>query len=250
MSVELTGDDRPVAVRGGFDTTRWSLVLAAGAGPAPGSREALAELCAAYWYPIYAHVRRRGHGPEEALDLTQGFFARVLEREIVRTADPGRGRFRCYLLGALTHFLADERDRGRALKRGGDRVTVSRDAADAEARYRLEPAHGETADRQFERRWATTLIGRVLAELRRRYAAEGNAALFEHLRGFLTHDPPAGTRAEAAAALGTSPGAARVALHRMRRRYRDLLREEIAQTVSSPDQVDAEIRDLFAAVRR
>ena len=240
----------PTVTSDTFATTRWTLVLTAGGDGSSQSRNAMAELCALYWYPLYAFIRRKGHDPDRAQDLTQGFFARLLERNIVQTADRQRGRFRAYLLGALQHFLADERDREHALKRGGGHVTISRDLETAEQRYALEPAHDLTPERLFDRRWASTVIALVMAELRRQFVAEGKADLFERLKPFLVSDPSDATQAQAATELGISPGAARVALHRMRRRYGELLREQIAETVSSPDQIDEEIRDLFAAIRR
>ena len=204
-----------------------------------------------YWYPLYAYVRRRGHGTDEAQDLTQGFFARLIEKEIVRTADPGRGRFRSYLLGSLKLFLSEERDRARAIKRGGGRATISRDAERDEARYRLlEPSHEETPERLFERQWAVTVIELALADLRDQAEREGKGPLFEQLKGYLTSDPPAGSQAVVAAGLGMSPGALRAMIHRLRRRHRELLRRHIEQTVTSPDEVEDEIRHLFGAVRR
>jgi len=225
-------------------------VLTAGGDGSTRSRDAMAELCALYWYPLYAFIRRRGHDPDAAQDLTQGFFARMLERDIVATADRERGRFRSYLLGALQHFLADEHDREHALKRGGGHTTISRDLETAEQRYALEPSHDETPERLFDKRWASTVLRLVLAELKAEFEAEGKAEQFEGLKAYLVQDPADATQAAAAAALGMTPGAARVALHRMRVRYRGLLREQIAQTVASPADVDEEIRDLFVALRR
>ena len=220
-----------------------------GDGHPAHSREALAELCALYWFPLYSFIRRRGYGAEDAQDLTQGFFAHLLERGIIGTADPVRGRFRSYLLGACKHFLADERDRSQALKRGGGRATLSRDAEQAEARYALEAWHGETPERLFERNWAMTLLRLALADLRTRYEQAGKAESFERLKGFLTVDPPVDSQAAVATQLGSSAGAVRVALHRLRRDYRAALRRQIEQTVASPGDVDDEIRALFSAVR-
>ena len=233
-----------------FATTRWTLVLTAAADGSSQARGAMAELCALYWYPLYAFIRRKGHDADQAQDLTQGFFARILERNIVGTADPQRGRFRSYLLGALQHFLADEHDRSRALKRGGGHTTLSRDIETAEQRYALEPTHDTTPERLFDRKWAATVITLVMADLARQYTAQGNARVFERLKPFLVSDPVDRTQAEAAAEIGMTPAAARVALHRMRQRYGELLRDHIARTVASPAEVDDEIRDLFAAIRR
>ena len=231
-----------------FPTTRWSLVLLAGDPATPLARESLAELCGAYWYPLYAYIRRRGHGPEQAADLTQDFFARALEKGLLAEADPSRGRFRSFLRTVCAHFLANRRDRDQARKRGGGRAALPIDPADAEGRYALELADGLTPERIFDRSWALTLLGQVLDRLGREYDEAGKAATFEALRGVLAGDPDAPSYAEVAARLGTSEGAARVAAHRLRRRYGELLRLEIAATLADPAEVDDEIRDLFAAL--
>ena len=231
-----------------FPTTRWSLVLQAGDPDAPLAKESLAELCSAYWYPLYAFIRRRGHGPEQARDLTQDFFARALEKGLIAEADPARGRFRSFLRTVCTHFLANRRDWDQARKRGGDRTVVTIDTVDAEGRYALELADGLTPERIFDRSWALTLLGRVLDKLGREYDEAGKAATFEALRGVLTGDPDINSYAAVALHLGTSEGAARVAAHRLRRRYGELLRQEIAATLAEPAEVDDEIRDLFAAL--
>lgn len=236
-----------------FQTTRWTVVLAAadGGSSAPAeARAALEALCRGYWFPLYAFARRRGHAPDAAQDLVQGFFARLLEKDIVGDADPARGRFRAYLLGAFRHFLADQRDHESALKRGGGHLTLSRDADDAERRYALDAAHDLTPERLFDRHWAVTLLEHVLADLRAQMTREGKADLFERLKGYLTADVSDGNQAEAAADLGMSPGALRVALHRLRGRYRDRLLAHIADTVAAPGDVDDEVRQLFQAVRR
>jgi RNA polymerase sigma factor (sigma-70 family) len=242
-------DDRARGGSGGghFATTRWSLVLAAGGETSAESRRALETLCGLYWYPLYAYVRRRGHDAEDAQDLTQGFFARLIEKHAVRAADRRRGKFRSYLLASLKHFLANEWDRLRAQKRGGGKV-VSIDAQSAEGRYGLEPADGLTPEKLFERRWALTLLDLVLAELRERYKSDGREHIFERLKGFLGGPVPGSPYAEAGAELGMTPEAVKVAVHRLRRRYRDLLRGQIAQTVASPEEIDEEIHHLFAAL--
>jgi RNA polymerase sigma-70 factor (ECF subfamily) len=232
--------------RRGFETTQWSIVLAAGRSASGDAREALAVLCERYWYPVYAFVRGRGHGADEAEDLTQAFFAKLLEKHYVRDADPERGRFRSFLLAAVTHFLSNERDRETALKRGGGRAVVSLDAEDAEGRYRLEPSHDMTPERVFRRRWALMLLERAVARLREEAERAGQAERFERLTACLTGD--AVPHAEVAAALGMSEGAVKVAVHRLRRRYRELLRAEIADTVADPAAVDDELRELFAAL--
>ncbi len=244
--VSQTTSDSPSPGR--FPTTRWSRVIMAGDADAPLARESLGELCNAYWYPLYAYIRRRGYGPEQARDLTQDFFARVLEKGLLAEADPSRGRFRSFLRTVCTHFLANRRDREQARKRGGGRTTVPIDANTAEGRYALELADRLTPERIFDRSWALTLLGRVLDQLGQEYDEAGKAATFEALRGMLDGDPESSTYAAVADRLGTTEGAARVAAHRLRRRYGELLRREIASTLAEPAEVDDEIRDLFAAL--
>lgn len=233
---------------GHFPTTRWSRVIVAGDPDAPAARESLAELCNAYWYPLYAYIRRRGNGPEQAQDLTQDFFARLLEKGLLAEADPSRGRFRAFLRTVCAHFLANRRDHERTKKRGGGRAFLPIDPVDAEGRYALELADGLTPERIFERSWALTLLGRVLDQLGREYDEAGKAATFEALRGLLDGTSDATSYAAVAARTGTTEGAARVAAHRLRRRYGELLRREIASTLAEPAEVDDEIRDLFAAL--
>jgi RNA polymerase sigma factor (sigma-70 family) len=234
---------------GQFPTTHWSRVVAAGDPGTPESQEALASLCNAYWYPIYAYIRRRGHTPEQSQDLTQDFFAYVLERDLIAKADPERGRFRSFLRGVCVNHLANRRDRSNARKRGGGHRTLSIDGPDAEGRYAREPVHELTADRIFDRTWALTLLGLVLDKLRREYEDAGGAATFEELHVFLTGSRATDPYAAIAARLGTTEGAVRVAVHRLRRRYGSLLRQEIAATVDDPAQIDDEIRSLFAALQ-
>jgi len=231
-----------------FATTHWSLVVAA-RGASPVAREALAELCRLYWYPLYAYVRRRGHSADEAQDLTQEFFARLLERDDLAGLDPARGRFRAFLLAACRHFLANQNDRAQALKRGGGLRPRSLDLADADRRYAAEPSHEQTPERLFERRWALTLLDRVLQRLRQHYETAGQLVLFERLKGSLAGETDV-PHAESAAALNMTEGAVKVAAHRLRQRYRDLLRDEIARTVAEPAEVDDEVRALFAALAR
>ena len=233
---------------GHFPTTQWSRVILAGDPDAPLARESLAELCSAYWYPLYAYIRRCGHGPEQARDLTQDFFARLLEKGLLAEADPARGRFRSFLRTVCAHFLANRRDHEQAKKRGGGRTVLSIDPVDAEGKYTLERADGLTPERIFERSWALTLLGRVLDGLGREYDEAGKAATFEALRGLLAGDPETPSYAAVAARLGTTEGAARVAAFRLRRRYGELLRREITSTLAEPTEVDDEIRDLFAAL--
>lgn len=231
-----------------FHTTRWSLVLAMREGmEATAAREAMAALCRDYWYPLYAFVRRRGHAPHDAQDLTQGFFAALLEVGGV-AADPARGRFRSYLLGALKHYLASEWNRATAQKRGGGRKVVEWDALDAEARYALEPADQGDADLLFDRRWAVELLDRAMGRLRQEFSARGEPETFETLKGTLTGaDTP---RDESAARLGMTEGALKVAVHRLRKRYRELIRSEIAETTETADEVDGEMHYLVAVLRQ
>lgn len=229
-----------------FATTHWSLVLAARAPAEAAGADALATLCRAYWYPLYAFVRRQGVGPHDAQDLTQEFFARLLEKEWLNAVARERGRFRSWLLAALRHFLANEWDKSRAQKRGGGITFVSIDDSSAESRYAHEPADTITAETLYDRRWALTLLDRVLARLRDEFVAAGKIAHFEALKGTLTGDRT--PYAEIAAALGLSEGAVKVAAHRLRERYRDLIRAEIAETVATPAEVEDELRHLLAAL--
>jgi RNA polymerase sigma factor (sigma-70 family) len=234
---------------GGFPTTRWSRVAAAAD---PAGREALAGLCAAYWFPVYAFIRRRGHGPEDALDLTQDYFARLLEKGTVAAADPARGQFRSFLLADCSFFLADRRDRDHALKRGGGRAVFPINARDAEGRFLIEPADDQAPERRFERDWALTLLARALDRLAAEYAATGRASLFERLQGVITGGASAVSYADVAAALGLTGSAVQQAASRLRKRYREALRDEIAATLDDPSDaaVEAEIRDLFEALGR
>jgi RNA polymerase sigma-70 factor (ECF subfamily) len=242
----MSADPAVPGAPGRFVTTRWSLIRAAQDPSAQASRAALAALCSAYWYPLYAFIRRQGHDAEEAQDLTQEFFARLLEKDGLAAVDRDKGRFRSFLLAACKHFLSNERDRARAQKRGGGRAVLPLDAAGAEGRYGSEPAHEETPERLFERRWALALLEQVLGRLREEYAAAGKGRVFERLKGHLTGDGV--PYAQVAADLSMSAGAVKVAAHRLRQRYRELLRDEIAQTLDDPGQVEEEIRDLFAAL--
>jgi RNA polymerase sigma-70 factor (ECF subfamily) len=223
-------------------------VILAGDPDAPLARESLAELCNAYWYPLYAYIRRRGNGPEQARDLTQDFFTRLLEKGLLSEADPSRGRFRAFLRTVCAHFLSNRRDWEQAKKRGGGRAVLPIDPIDAEGRYALELADGLTPERIYERSWALTLLGRVLDQLGREYDEAGKAATFEALRGLLDGTSDATSYAAVAARMGTTEGAARVAAHRLRRRYGELLRREIASTLAEPAEVEDEIRQLFASL--
>jgi RNA polymerase sigma factor (sigma-70 family) len=234
---------------GRFATTRWSLVLAAGQQSNARSAEALAHLCDSYWHPVYAFIRRQGYSADDGADLTQAFFTRVLEKGYFRDADPTRGRFRAFLCTAIRHFLSNERDRDRTLKRGGTRPPLSLDVETAEGKYQLDPRDDLTPERLFDRQWALTLLARVLTRVGDDHAAAGKAALFTHLKGFLTGDSAGTPYAEIGQGLGMSEGAVKVAAHRLRRQFRDALVDAIAETVSDPAEIDGEIRYLLNAVR-
>ncbi len=231
-----------------FVTTHWSLVVSAGRNDTPHARDALEKLCRSYWFPIYAFVRRQGHGPHDAQDLTQEFFARLLEKQQLAAADPARGRFRSFLLASLKHFLANEWDKTRAQKRGGGKILIPVDVATAETSCGLEPADQATAEKIFERRWALTLLDQVLRRLRAEYVRDGKENLFEQLKPTLTEASRTVAYVEIATRLGTTEGAVKVAVHRLRQRYREVLRAEIADTVANPGEVEDEIRNLFAAL--
>jgi RNA polymerase sigma-70 factor (ECF subfamily) len=239
----------PAALSSGrFATTHWSLVVAARDQDTPQAREALGALCQAYWYPLYAFIRRQGHAVEEAQDLTQEFFARLLEKGFLRSVNPEKGKFRSFLLSCCKHFLANERDRARAQKRGGKHVLISLDFQTAESRYAVDAGMSLAADKLFDRRWAIQLLEQVLNRLREEFVAAGKVALFERLEGQLQETRSTAKYEQLAVELGTTVGAVKVAVHRMRKRYRELLREEIARTLQDPSEVDAEIRDLFTIV--
>lgn len=239
----------PGGRRGAFCSTHWSLVLAAGDTESPQARECLEQLCGIYWYPLYAYVRRKGYQPHDAHDLTQEFFARLLARNYLSVADRNRGRFRSFLLATLEHFLAREWTKGHAQKRGGGRTVLSRDGADAENRYLLEPSHELTPERIFDRRWATTLLDEAMAQLRRECVDRGKGELFAKLEGLLSGQPSNASYAEIAVALNRSEGAIKVAVHRLRQRYGELIRVEIARTVAVPEAVDEELKYLFTVLR-
>jgi RNA polymerase sigma factor (sigma-70 family) len=233
---------------GRFPTTCWSRVAHAADPGDPGAREALETLCRDYWYPLYAFARRSGLGPDDAADIVQGTFAALLGRSGLAAADPTRGRFRTYLLAACRHHLADERFRAAARKRGGDRALVPIDAAGAEGHYAAERAERLTPERLYERAWATSLLERALGRLRGEYEGSGKGALFAHLEPTLAGGPGAEPHAVTAEALGMTEGAVQVAAHRLRRRFRALVREEIAATVDDAAGVEDEVRMLFAAL--
>jgi len=242
MPATPTGDPQ-------FHTTHWSLIVAAAGESGETTHAALEELCQAYWYPLYAFIRRRGHSPDDARDLTQEFFATLLEKGYLTDADPERGRFRAFLLTAAARFVAKERDKAAAKKRGGGKKVLSLDFADGESRYLQEPAHDWTPERIFERRWALTLLERTLARMRQEHEAAGKLPLFDVLKVFLTGESGAPPLRQAAEQLETTEGAVKVAVHRLRQNYRDLLRAEIAQTIAATQDVDDELAILLTALR-
>ena len=229
-----------------FPATRWSLVVAAGDPHRKEARSALVSLCESYWYPLYAYLRRRGYSSDQAQDLTQEFFVRMIEGRYLDRAEPEKGRFRAFLLSSLKFFVADEDDRRRARKRGGGMV-VPLEFSSGERRYQLEPAHDETPERIYERRWALSVLDRVVEKLRNEFVQHGRPDHFERLKVFLLgqSDAPYGALAQE---LNTSEGALKVAIHRLRKRYRELFRQEIADTVADPAAVESELRHLAAAL--
>lgn len=231
-----------------FPQTRWSVVLAARDPNDSRAARALDELCGAYWFPLYVYVRRRGFSPEDAEDLTQGYFAALIEKGYLAQADRDRGRLRSFLLTTLKHFLADEWSRANALKRGHGKQIISIDAAAAEERYALEPVDGSSPDRLFDQRWALTLLDNVLVALRAGYVEAGQERLFDGLKPFLAWNSGGEAYREAAAALGMKENALRVAIFRLRRRYGELLREQVADTVTNANEVPAELEHLLSLV--
>lgn len=233
-----------------FTPTRWSLIAAVRSGDSEQARPALDRLCQAYWYPLYAYVRRAGHTAEDAADLTQGFFAVLVEKELLARADPERGRLRNFLLTALQRFLRDDWRKQQRQKRGGGAETLSIDEATAEGLYAREPAHVDTPEKLYHRRWALTLLERTVLSLRDDYRQQGKGDLFDALKPLLTEDPDAASSAALAAQLSMTNGAVRVAMHRLRARYRVRLLEEVAASMDaqSEAEVDEEISALFRAL--
>jgi RNA polymerase sigma-70 factor (ECF subfamily) len=236
------------ASAGRFATTRWSVIAAAQASASPQAQEALALLCGTYWYPLYAYIRSQGYSADQSQDLTQGFFAELIEQHRLEVVDRTRGKFRSFLLTACKNYLAHERDRARAQKRGGGRRFVSLDFADGEARYRAETTQAQTPEKLFARDWALTLLDQVLRRLRDEFAYKGKTQLFERLRVFLLGDSHALPYGQVAQELGMTEGAVKVAAHRLRQRLRELVCEEIARTVDDSENIEDEIRALFAAL--
>lgn len=245
MQQDFIDPDSPGAAQ--FATTRWTMVVAAGQEDSPGARGALAYLCQRYWAPLYFYLRRRGYEKSQAEDFVQGFFTHLLEKQGLQSVKPQKYRFRSFLLASLKNFVADEWRRTQAERRGGGKCIVPLEFEQAETRYCLEPTDRLSADRLFDRSWAMTVIGRAMETLDREYANAGKGKLFEQLKGHITTEPEAGFYRSSADCLDMSEGAVRVAAHRLRRRLRELIRGEIAETVTTPEQLEEEIRDLFAA---
>jgi RNA polymerase sigma factor (sigma-70 family) len=229
-------------------TTQWSQVLAARDGSDTGSRRALASLCQTYWQPLYAYIRHQGHEPEEASDLTQAYFTEFLEKNFLADVDPEKGRFRSFLLTSLRHFLSHERTRGRALKRGGGTPLLSLDTEVAEQRYTQEPSTGRSPEEVFERRWALTVLGKALTRLRYESTAGNQSQNFEALKPYLTGEKPTKPYREVAEEQGMTEMAVRKAVHRLRRRFGQVLRDEIADTVAGEDAIDDEVRHLLTII--
>jgi len=246
-STSLSATTVPTSIMG-FHTTHWTAILQARDKEGTAGREALASLCSTYWDPIYAFIRRQGSNPHEAEDLTQEFFSRFLERNAIASVRPEAGKFRSFLLACLKNFLANERERARAQRRGGGRPMLSLETGDAETRYLLEPVDQVTPDAIFERRWAFTVLERTMTELRRIYSSDQKRQQFEELEGFLPGGKANDSRAELAAKRGVSVGAIDVAIHRLRQHFGALLRQQIAQTVSSEAEVKEELHYLISVL--
>jgi RNA polymerase sigma factor (sigma-70 family) len=233
--------------RGRFATTSWSLVLAAGRDSSRG-RRALEDLCRAYWYPLYAFVRRQGYDADDAADLTQGYFAALLGKEFLAQVSPAAGKFRSFLIASIKHFLSNQRDRDRALKRGGGRPPIELDAASAEERYAIEPPDGLTPEKLFERRWASAVLERAMKRLRSAVERSGDARRFDRLRPYLIGEDSSAPYRDVAQELGMTESALAVAVHRLRKQFGQALRDEIAETVAEPREIDDEIRYLLSAL--
>ncbi len=234
----------------GFATTHWSVVVAARNGDSPGAAEAMNELCRAYWPPLYAYIRRQGHDIAEAQDLTQEFFARLLERDYLARFDQERGKFRSFLLAFVKHFLSEQREKAGAQKRGGGRALLSLDAAEGEEGYVSEPVDELTPDQIFERRWVQTLLQRAVDRLAAEYVRADKAALFDALKDFQPRQSGSLTFAQIGNQLGATEAAVKSAMQRMRQRHREILREEIAQTITSPAEIEEEIRHMREVLNR
>lgn len=249
LSASPAPPPRPALVdasgQGRFVTTQWSVVLAAATASSTTARRALAVLCEKYWPPLYNFIRRQGYSPEDAQDLTQGFFASLLSSESLKNVGPDRGRFRSFLLASMKHYLSSERKRSRAQKRGGGQLPFSLDFSREEDQLRIEPADPLTPERIYERRWVLALLDSTLARMAEEARERGEAETFKRLRPYLTREEPLAPYAEVAAVLGSTEGAVKVAVHRLRKRFAELLRAEIAETLSNSETIDEEIQYLF-----
>ena len=249
LTMNRPGDQSDPKSEACFTTTHWSVVMAAGERDSSHAAAALETLCRTYWYPLYAYIRRRGHTPEDAQDLTQDFFMQLLRKNYPARADRAKGKFRTFLLHTLNQFLADQRDWGMALKRGGGQAIISLDQEVPEDRYRFEVADELTPEKLFERRWAQALLDRALGRLREEFVAEGEEAAYEVLRTFEPGEQSPLSYADAAVHLGMSESAVKSMIHRLRQRHRELLREEIAHTVPTVAEIDEELRYLVSVLR-
>jgi RNA polymerase sigma factor (sigma-70 family) len=246
MARTENGEDKAAHSGGIFVTTHWSVVLAAKGGGSVIADDAMEKLCQAYWPPLYTFIRREGHSATDAQDLTQEFFARLLAKDYLQHLRHQEGKFRSFLLTFLKHFLADERDKAGAQKRGGGKTFVSLDETSVEERYLDAPANGLNPEQSFDRRWAQRVMERALGRLREEYAASGKAALFDELKDIQPGEHGESSYAEIGVRLGRARGSIASAVHRLRKRHREIVREEIAHTVSRPEEIDQEIRNLLA----
>lgn len=239
------GTNNLFTTHGEFTTTHWSVVLKAGDGASPLAAAALEQLCRHYWFPLYVYVRRQGFVPTDAEDLTQGFFHQLIEKEFLKDVDPNKGRFRSFLLAAIKHYVLNQRKHAGRLKRGGDQFMVPFDPNEAETRFRAEPATGSTAERAFDRRWAMTVMELGLQRLGDEYLEAGKEQLFQVLKKFISAEAVPGEYGELAPGLGLTKNAVGVAVHRLRQRYGELIRVEIANTVAQPLEIEEEMRYLL-----
>ena len=248
MAEDKSAESENGSREGAFNTTHWSVVLQAGGSDSPQATDALATLCRAYWFPLYAYVRRQGHTVEDAQDFTQEFFARLLERKSFRLADRNRGRFRTFLLTSLKHFLVNEWRKVNCEKRGGGRLVISLDAEVTETHFLAEPVDNRTPDKAFDRQWAVVVLDRVLNQLQVEFGSGGRGRLFEALKSCLIGEDNENSYAEIGRRLEMTEGNIKVTVYRLRQQYRELLKKEISMTVESPESVDEEIRHLIAAL--
>jgi RNA polymerase sigma factor (sigma-70 family) len=244
MNDQTASNDPTTGKDASFTNTRWTLIAAARCDGSPGAAEALETLCRTYWYPLYVYVRRRGHNAQDAEDLTQAFFYHLLQRHFLESVDRQKGRFRSFLLASLNHFLSDQRDMACTQKRDGGRPLVSLDGESPGQRFHREPASDDTPEKMFDRRWALTVLEQAQTRLRHDYQAHGKAALFERLKAFLDEAGDLAQYRKEAVALGMTPGAVAVAVHRLRERYQEMILAEVSRTVSDQEEIESEYRYL------